>query len=255
MGGRNLPAGGNLLPVRVRPIRGKWGTRPALHDIFAHFLAPAPLAIVLLGALGIAAAQTGIGTAARAFATLRPLVRARPDDDRDQARALLYRVEAVMQLHGLVRADRLRATHPFVAQALTTLANAEDAGHFALWITQAIADRRARHARVIAFWNACADAAPAMGMAGTIIGLIGMFAGMRDPAAIGPAMALALLTTLHGMILANMIAGPIANRLASLSERELDWQQTLADRMIALARQDGAPLRKPGMRPGMSQVA
>jgi len=243
LGGRFLPAGGNLLPVAAAR-----GTRPALSDLLVHFLAPAPLLIVLLGALAIAAAQTGTHTAARAFAALGPLVRARPDDDRDQARALLFRVEAVMHLHGLARADRLRAAHPFVAQALNRLANAVDTDHFALWIDQAIADRRARHAQVVAFWNACADAAPAMGMAGTIIGLIGMFAGMRDPATIGPAMALALLTTLHGMILANMIAGPIANRLAGLSERELAWQRALADRIIAIARREAAPPRKPGMR-------
>ncbi len=53
-----------------------------------------------------------------------------------------------------------------------------------------------------------ADAAPAMGMAGTIIGLIGMFARMNDPATIGPAMALALIATFDGMILANVSGRP-----------------------------------------------
>jgi len=219
-----------------------------LSDIFVHLLTPAPLLIVLVGAFAIATAQAGFATFGRALAALAPLMRARPDDDRDAARALLFRVEAIADLHGLARTDRLRARHPFVAQALNTLANAADVEHFSLWIGQAIADRRTRHQRVIAFWNACADAAPAMGMAGTIVGLIGMFAAMRDPAAIGPAMALALLTTLHGMILANMIAGPIANRLAGLSERELAWQAALADRMIAIARKENAPIRRPGMR-------
>ena len=84
-----------------------------------------------------------------------------------------------------------------------------------------------------------------MGMAGTILGLIGMFAGMRDPATIGPSMALALMTTLHGMVLANAVAGPIANRLAGLSERELAWQEALVDRMIVLARREPGMLRKP----------
>jgi len=238
-----LPAGGKLLPVAP-----DMGDAAALPAILVHLLTPAPLLIVLLGAALIAAAQVGLKTVPRAFAALVPLVRARPDEARDRARALLFKVEAVAQLRGLFRADRLPAAHPFVAQALNTLANSPDAEHFRYWIEQDIADRRARHERVIAFWNGCADAAPAMGMAGTIIGLIGMFAGMRDPAAIGPAMALALLTTLHGMILANMIAGPIAGRLASLSARELAWQQAFAARLVAIAGREDAPLHQPGIR-------
>ncbi|MCW2366127.1 chemotaxis protein MotA [Sphingobium sp. B7D2B] len=217
-------------------------------DILGHVFAPLPLLMVLGGAIMIALAQVGFGTGFRALASLRPLLTARPDDERDNARALLFKVEAVAQLKGLARADRLESTHPFVNQTLTTLANAADAEHFALWVHQAIHDRRARHGRVIAFWNALADAAPAVGMAGTIVGLIGMFAQMSDPAAIGPFMALALMTTLHGLILANAIAGPIANRLSALSEREIGWQQAMADRMIAIARREANPFQRASIR-------
>jgi chemotaxis protein MotA len=150
----------------------------------------------------------------------------------------------VAQLKGLAHTDRLKTSHPFCAQTLNTLANSSDVEHFADWIHQGLDDRRHRHGCVITFWNAIADAAPAMGMAGTIIGLIGMFAGMRDPATIGPSMALALMTTLHGMILANAIAGPIANRLTSLSERELAWQSAFAERVIAIARKEPAMLQR-----------
>ncbi|MBT2187069.1 motility protein A [Sphingobium nicotianae] len=213
-------------------------------DIIGHVFAPLPLVTVALGAGVIALMQTGMETATSAFAALGPLFRARPDDERDAARALLFKVEAVAELKGLARTDRLKSNHPFIAQALNSLANASDVDHFSSWINQVLEDRRERHARVISFWNALADAAPAMGMAGTIIGLIGMFAGMRDPSSIGPSMALALMTTLHGMILANAIAGPIANRLAGLSERELAWQQAFADRLIAIATREPGMLRR-----------
>jgi chemotaxis protein MotA len=216
-------------------------------EIVGQLLAPLPILAVFGGAGFIALAQSGSGTVARAVASLGPLLRARPDDERDAARALLFKVEAVAELKGLARTDRLPASHPFIAEALTTLANAADAEHFARWIDQALADRRSRHDRVIGFWTALADAAPAVGMAGTIIGLVGMFASMRDPAAIGPFMALALMTTLHGLLLGNAIAGPIANRLAGLSERELAWQRALADQMIAIARREPGVLRRPGM--------
>jgi chemotaxis protein MotA len=65
-----------------------------------------------------------------------------------------------------------------------------------------------------------ATVAPAMGMIGTLIGLVQMLANMSDPASIGPAMAIALLTTLYGAIIANAFAQPIADKLARVTELE-----------------------------------
>ncbi len=62
--------------------------------------------------------------------------------------------------------------------------------------------------------------APAMGMIGTLVGLVQMLANMSDPASIGPAMAVALLTTLYGAIIANAFATPIAEKLARASSLE-----------------------------------
>lgn len=62
--------------------------------------------------------------------------------------------------------------------------------------------------------------APAMGMIGTLIGLVQMLANMSDPASIGPAMAVALLTTLYGAIIANAFAQPIADKLARSCQLE-----------------------------------
>lgn len=60
---------------------------------------------------------------------------------------------------------------------------------------------------------ASGDAAPAMGMIGTLIGLVQMLANMSDPKSIGPAMAVALLTTLYGAVIANAVCLPIADKL------------------------------------------
>ena len=62
--------------------------------------------------------------------------------------------------------------------------------------------------------------APAMGMIGTLIGLVQMLANMSDPAAIGPAMAVALLTTLYGAVIANAFASPLAEKLTLISGYE-----------------------------------
>ncbi|MGQ9659653.1 MAG: flagellar motor protein PomA [Thermochromatium sp.] len=69
-------------------------------------------------------------------------------------------------------------------------------------------------------FKATGEVAPAMGMIGTLIGLVQMLAHMDDPKSIGPAMAVALLTTLYGAVLANAIAIPIAEKLKLRANEE-----------------------------------
>ena len=72
----------------------------------------------------------------------------------------------------------------------------------------------------VQMFKSVAEASPAMGMIGTLIGLVQMLSNMDDPKAIGPAMAVALLTTLYGAIIANAIALPIAAKLKAVAEND-----------------------------------
>lgn len=211
--------------------------------------------VVLFGALAIAMLQIGRTSLGAAFSALGPLVSADPEADKDYARAAVNAVERIAELEGLPHADKIRSRPGFLALAVYRIANEADMDRFALWADQALADRATRHGRVIAFWDAVADAAPAIGMACTIFGLVRMFGAMDDPGTIGPAMAIALLATLHGMILANMIAGPIARRLERLSAMEIAWQRELTDRLLVIGRREdallhggAARLRRPPLR-------
>jgi chemotaxis protein MotA len=64
------------------------------------------------------------------------------------------------------------------------------------------------------------DSAPAFGMIGTLVGLVQMLANLSDPGNIGPAMAVALLTTFYGALIANLIAIPIADKLAAKTTQD-----------------------------------
>lgn len=77
-----------------------------------------------------------------------------------------------------------------------------------------------RHEEGQGIFKAIGDVAPAMGMIGTLIGLVQMMANMDDPKALGPAMAVALLTTLYGAVIANVFALPIADKLSLRSKQE-----------------------------------
>jgi chemotaxis protein MotA len=78
----------------------------------------------------------------------------------------------------------------------------------------------ARHAEGKALFDNIGKFAPAFGMIGTLIGLVIMMKNMNDPNAIGPAMAVALLTTLYGALLANLFALPMAEKLGLRSREE-----------------------------------
>ena len=81
-------------------------------------------------------------------------------------------------------------------------------------------------------FKAIGDAAPAFGMIGTIIGLVQMLANMDDPSAIGPAMAIALLTTLYGAVIANLIALPISDKLGTKAKIEEINQTLIIDGIV-----------------------
>ena len=91
-----------------------------------------------------------------------------------------------------------------------------------------------RHGDGQDIFKAIGDVGPAMGMIGTLIGLVQMLANMDDPKQIGPAMAVALLTTLYGAILANMIALPIADKLAVRSGEENSRKSLIIDALLGI---------------------
>ncbi|MFV2093678.1 MAG: motility protein A, partial [Hyphomicrobiales bacterium] len=84
------------------------------------------------------------------------------------------------------------------------------------------------------------DAAPAFGMIGTLVGLVQMLSSMDDPSAIGPSMAVALLTTLYGALIANLVCLPIADKLTTKTKIE-EINLTLAIDGIMQIRDNKSP--------------
>lgn len=73
------------------------------------------------------------------------------------------------------------------------------------------------------------EAAPAFGMIGTLVGLIQMLSNLSDPSSIGPAMAVAMLTTLYGAMIANLLALPIADKIESWAQNESDREMLIIE--------------------------
>ncbi len=91
-----------------------------------------------------------------------------------------------------------------------------------------------RHGATRAVWEFVGSSAPAWGMIGTLIGLILMLQQLSDPSTIGPKMAVALITTFYGSLIANFIANPFANKLKVYSNEEVLMKEVLIEGMLSI---------------------
>lgn len=94
---------------------------------------------------------------------------------------------------------------------------------------------RDRHRLGAEIFTSMGTFAPAMGLIGTLIGLVQMLANMSDPSTIGPAMAVALITTFYGAILANVVFLPIAGKLRLRSTEEVQVREIIAEGVLSIS--------------------
>ena len=91
-----------------------------------------------------------------------------------------------------------------------------------------------RHKQVIGFWEKWAELGPAWGMIGTLIGLVNMLKKLDDPSTIGPNMAVALLTTLYGSLIANWLCNPTATKLKLNNANEMIIKQIIVEGLLSI---------------------
>ncbi len=121
---------------------------------------------------------------------------------------------------GMIALEGQEISNPFLAKAIGMLVDGTDVAIVKSSLERDNASSKFRHALGAKIFESWGEIAPAMGMIGTLIGLVQMLANMSDPKAIGPAMAVALLTTMYGAILANVFCLPIAQKLANAADLE-----------------------------------
>ena len=91
-----------------------------------------------------------------------------------------------------------------------------------------------RHNEKIGFWANWGGMGPAWGMIGTLIGLINMLKRLDDPSSIGPNMAVALVTTLYGSLIANWISIPIATKLRAKNQKEIMMKEVICEGILSI---------------------
>ncbi len=162
-------------------------------------------------------------------------------------KAFLYKAESpevliasVVELAGIARKEGLLAlegqdiANPVLSRGISMLVD----GHEAFVVKKALSTEMnemvSRHKMGQDIFKQIGDAGPAMGMIGTLVGLVQMLSNMSDPKSIGPAMAVALLTTLYGAMIANMFALPISDKLALRSAEEQMNKNIIIQSVLAI---------------------
>jgi len=127
------------------------------------------------------------------------------------------RKEGILSLQGAI--DSIE--DEFLVKALQMAVDGQEPDDLKAMLNTEIDYIAQRHSLGVSIFESLGAISPAMGMVGTLIGLVQMLQNMSDPASIGPAMAVALLTTFYGAVLANIIFIPIAGKLKTRSKTEI----------------------------------
>ena len=151
-------------------------------------------------------------------------------------------IERMVELAAMARKDGMMALEgqetpdKFFAKGIQLLVDGADEAKLVGQMEAEIEAMKVRHGDMQGCVKAWIDLAPAMGMIGTLVGLVIMLGNMSDPASIGPAMAVALLTTMYGAIIANVLFMPMLTKLENYSSYEVVYRQTVILGLRGIAR-------------------
>lgn len=136
--------------------------------------------------------------------------------------SLMIRLNDVARKHGLLAVNEVNTNSRFLRKMCNLLADGAEQALLHKTMEIEIRAMEARHHQVQDLFKRMGTYAPAFGMLGTIIGLIQMLSRLEDPSAVGPAMAVALVTTFYGSLLSTMVFLPVAAKLRSRTRVEVN---------------------------------
>ncbi|MFW8592434.1 flagellar motor protein PomA [Glaciecola sp. 2405UD65-10] len=136
---------------------------------------------------------------------------------------------------GFLALEEAEIDNSFMQKGVDMLVDGHDVEVVRATMGKDITNTTERHESGAEIYKAMGDCAPAMGMIGTLIGLVAMLSNMDDPKSIGPAMAVALLTTLYGAMLANLFCLPVSFKLNVRAQEEKLNQSLILDGILGIA--------------------
>ncbi len=204
------------------------------------FFNPPSILIVIGGTVGVTTACFSLGEMMRSGRLVaKTVLYSRQDPSTIAVQSIriaeVARKQGVLQLQGVL--DSIKREE-FFHKGLSLIVDGtppDEVENMMVGELEAMAGRHHKGANVL---RKAAEFAPAMGLIGTLIGLVQMLGNLDDPSTIGPSMAVALLTTFYGAVLSNMVLMPLAAKLERNSDEELLVNQLYILATASIGRQE-----------------
>jgi chemotaxis protein MotA len=164
--------------------------------------------------------------ASRAFFTRTP-----------ETQALVSQIVGLSQRarrEGLLNMEKAMDVEGFLAKGLRMVVDQANREHIHSVLAGELRSTQDRHLQGQEIFRFIALSAPSFGMVGTLIGMVQLFASIKDPSNIGGAMALSLLSTLYGAVIAYLLAIPIAGKLELRSKEELQLKHIMLEGVLGI---------------------
>lgn len=123
---------------------------------------------------------------------------------------------------------------PFLKKGILLIVDGTDPDLVRAIMETELVSIEGRHKNRIGFWDKLGAMGPAWGMIGTLVGLVNMLYNMSDMEALGPSMAVALITTLYGSLLANWICIPVSNKLQADNASEMMLKEVMIEGLLSI---------------------
>jgi chemotaxis protein MotA len=185
----------------------------------APFIDMPSVYIVVLGTLTAVLARSTIPEFVGAIGVALKTVKFKLDKPEDLIEQLVN-LGTIARKDGMIALEGQDIPNAFMAKGIRMLVDGTEGSMVKATMEREMGMIKNRNAEGMGFIASAQEIAPAMGMIGTLVGLVIMLGNMSDPKSIGPAMAVALLTTMYGAIIANVICIPLNQKLAKLDAAE-----------------------------------
>lgn len=197
------------------------------------FLDIASMIIVVGGTFAVTFVMFPLKTVLTSFKVAMKTFFASSPDPTANIRQIVQLAETARK-ESLVALEKANVQDPFLQRGILLVADGTEENLVRAVMENDIGATRKRHFTGQGVFKGMGTMSPAFGMIGTLIGLVRMLQTLDDPSAIGPAMAVALLTTFYGAVLANVAFLPMAKKLEERSNEEILYMEITMEGVISI---------------------
>jgi len=190
--------------------------------------------ITIVGSFSALSINYGWGDVTSSFTEMRQLFREKTPDPVETIEQFTALATRARREGLLVLEDEIPKMDPFLGKGLQMVIDGMDSSAVTSVLEIEMSQVESRHSMASNLLGTWANLAPGFGMIGTLIGLIQMLAALDDPDAIGPAMAVALITTLYGAIMANWVFTPLAGKVMVKSKQVMLYREMILEGLTSL---------------------